>query len=81
MIKLINQTTEYYCTTEDEAEKVLLERKEHSVGKVVKHTTEDKKEYVKLIIKEEYNVATELAKEDTQDTNDYYELLEEGAEF
>lgn len=76
MIKLITQTTEYYCTTNEEAEQVLTERKAESLGNIVKHTIEDKNEYVKLVVKEEYNRVVDLLKDDTQDSNEYYEMFD-----
>ena len=76
MIKLLTQVTEFYCTTENEADETLLTRKKESLGSVMKHSTEVKDNYVKLVIKEEYNTAIELQKQEPEDENDYYEMFD-----
>ena len=50
MIKLLKQTTEYYCSSEEEAQKVIKERQEKSLGEIVKRNIENKDMHIKLTI-------------------------------
>ncbi|MHA6585950.1 hypothetical protein [Aerococcus mictus] len=79
MIKTLTQTTEYYCSTKEEANQVIEERKkelskvigDRRLGELVKQTIEAKTssdyEYTKLTLKEEYNLPLDLAKNDPKD--------------
>lgn len=85
MIKLLNQTTEYYCSSSEEAEEVLNNRKEESVGTIVKHTVEDKGTHTKLLIKEEYDTVVDIQKAEKEaeaeaDVPEYYEMLDSDGE-
>ncbi|KAA9291232.1 hypothetical protein QP168_09420 [Aerococcus urinae] len=88
MIKVLNQTTEYYCSTEKEAQDILDKRKAdldtitddgRKLGRIMKQILEDKvtsdNQYYKLTIKEEYNLAVDVAQSDPHDDNDYVELF------
>lgn len=90
MIKVLNQTTEYYCSTEEEADKIIAKRKEdleaitpegRKLGRLAKWNVEDKTssdaQYYKLTLKEEYNLIVDVAKDDPHDDNDYVELFPE----
>ena len=77
MIKLLNQTTEFYCSTEEEAHQVIDNRKNESEGSIVKQSIEVKDNYIKLVIKEEYFTAIELSKMEPTDENEYYEMFDE----
>lgn len=77
MIELLKQTTEYYCTTEEESKRVIQERVENSSGQIIKQTIENKKTHYKLTITEEYNSSIELAKEEEEkDPNEYYDMFD-----
>ncbi|MGX7091208.1 hypothetical protein [Hutsoniella sourekii] len=77
MIKVVSATTEYYCTTEDEAHQVVHGHKQRTLGEVTRQQIDIKEDYVKLVVKEEINSFAELAKQDARDNNDYVELFEE----
>lgn len=89
MIKLLNQTTEYYCSSSEEAEEILINRKEESVGTIVKHTVEDRGTHTKLLIKEEYDTVVEIQKAEKEAEQEaevkasepqYYEMLDGNGE-
>lgn len=89
MIKLLNQITEYYCSTAEEAEEILSNRKEESVGTIVKHTIEDKGTHTKLQIKEEHDTVVEIQRAEKEAEKEfeaktsepqYYEMLDSDGE-
>lgn len=81
MIKLLKQTSEFYCSTEVEAEEILSNRKEESLGRIIKTQIEAKDNYVKLSITEEYdtfvNLEKERKQEDEENDIEYYDMLDE----
>ncbi len=53
MVQLLKQSTEFYCSTEKEADELIHTRKTESLGKVVKTQVEVKENFVKVVIAEE----------------------------
>lgn len=77
MIKILKQTTEYYCSTEQEADSMFQKRIKEAYGEIIKRQIDVKDNYTKLTITEEYNVALDLSKDDPRDPNEYYDLFDE----